>query len=308
MESEEAPRHYGYIWAIGAAIVVIAAFIFVPPLRSLAGRFTDSLRVQKPQSVNVDLSAFVGPNANHSLQQMIQEMIASKVQTTANEQDQRPDSVQAAVTAAGFPVRLLANRKDPPRLLVTGKHAFTITVDRARLQDILTQAGRPELKVPQSVDGAELSVEIPRTVRAQYGTCPGPPSAASDVATPPPPSTQFTDCLVLVEGPLPVANVPQGMDVEPLAEIGLEVAGMNPNQARQFLQTVNWRSTLRLSVPRFMRSYEPVKVDGVQGTLLNTAGRRGPTSVVVWTKDGMAYSLTTYGTSADAVSLANSLK
>jgi hypothetical protein len=158
------------------------------------------------------------------------------------------------------------------------------------------------------VDGAALSVDIPRTVRAQYGTCPGAPSAASDVATPPPPSTQFTDCVVLTEGPVPVVNVPQGMDVEPLAEIGLEVAGMNPNQARQFLQTVDWRSTLRLSVPRFMRSYEPVKVDGTQGTLLNTAGRRGPTSVVVWTKNGVAYALTTYGATGEAVSLANSLK
>ena len=33
-----------------------------------------------------------------------------------------------------------------------------------------------------------------------------------------------------------MVNVPAGLDVEHLAEIGLEVAGMNPTQAHDFLQ------------------------------------------------------------------------
>ncbi len=54
------------------------------------------------------------------------------------------------------------------------------------------------------------------------------------------------------------------------------MAGMTPSQAHDFLQTVDWKATLTMSVPRFLRSYEAVKVDGTQGTLLSMAGRRGP--------------------------------
>lgn len=103
-------------------------------------------------------------------------------------------------------------------------------------------------------------------------------------------------------------SVPQGVDFAKLAEIALEVAGMTPAQAQQFLQTVNWKQTLGVSVPRFLRSYEAVKVNGVQGTLLNMAGRRGPTYTLVWAKNGMVYSLTGYGDSSKAVELADSLK
>jgi hypothetical protein len=102
--------------------------------------------------------------------------------------------------------------------------------------------------------------------------------------------------------------VPQGLDFSKLAEIALEVAGMSPAQAQQFLQNVNWQETLGVPIPRFMRSYESVKVAGVNGTLLNMAGRRGPTYTLIWAENGMVYSLTGYGDSSDAVSLANSLR
>ncbi len=98
------------------------------------------------------------------------------------------------------------------------------------------------------------------------------------------------------------------MDVQKLAEIGLETAGMNPSQARDFLQTVNWQSTLVISVPRFLRSYEAVTVSGVKGTLLNMAARRGPGYALVWAKGGRAYLLTGFGDSSQAVEFADSVK
>jgi hypothetical protein len=105
-----------------------------------------------------------------------------------------------------------------------------------------------------------------------------------------------------------VVSIPAGLNVEQLAQIGLELAGMSPNQAHDFLKTVNWKMILGISVPRSMRSYEAVEVSGVQGTLLNTAGRRGPTYTLIWAKNGMAYSLTGFGNSGGAVALADSLK
>lgn len=308
MTAGNSGKKNGGLWAIVAAAVIVILWASLPMTRHLLQRFFRSLRVQQVQAVNVDLSNFVGPNANATLQNMISQMISDKVTVTTSEKNQSAADVAAASQLAGFPAELLGGRKDKPTLVVTGEHAFTLTVDRARLQAILKEAGRPDLTLPASVDGSSVEVTIPREVRARYGTCPGVPSATADVATPTPNSMQYTDCILLSEGPSPTVNVPEGLDLQQLAEIGLELAGMTPKQAQEFLHNVDWKATLGVSIPRFMRSYETVKVNGVQGTLLNMAGRRGPTYSLLWAKNGRVYSLTGYGDSGNAVTLANSLE
>jgi hypothetical protein len=297
----------------GVGTIAVAAVVFTLPVgRGLVGRFFRSLRMQKVQAVNVDLSSFTDPNANPAMHEMVAQMISDKVVVTVNEQDQMASDPAAAAHLAGFPVQLLGNRKDQPKLAVSGEHAINLTVDRARLQAIFNEAGHPDLVVPQSLDGAAVAVQIPRAVRAQYGTCPTPTNAtnaiASNITGPPAASTQYSDCVRLREGPSPMVNVPPGLDVENLAQIGLEVAGMNPSQSHDFLQTVDWKSTLSMTVPRFLRSYQAVKINGTQGTLLTLAGRRGPGYTLIWAKNGMVYSLAGFGDSSQAVALASSLK
>jgi len=296
------------VWIVLIIIAVVAVGLSFGPGRSLGEKFLQSLRMQKVQAVNVDLSSFVGPNANRSLQQMFSQMISDKVTVTVNENEQDAPDAAAASQMARFQVKLIGARKDTPQLTVAGEHAFNLTVDRARLQAIFNEAGRPDLVLPQSIDGAAVAVRLPRTVRAQYGSCPGPPSAAANIATPTPSSTQYSDCVILNEGPSPEVSIPAGLDPAQLGQIGLELAGMSPNQAHDFLQTVNWKTILGLPVPRSMRSYEAVEVGGVQATLLNTAGRRGPTYTLIWVNNGMAYSLTGYGNSGNAAALAESIK
>lgn len=295
-----------------AAVVLITGVLSLPAGRNLAGRMLRSLRMQKVQAVNVDLSAFTDPNANPTLHQMFTQMISDKVVVTANEQDQPAADAAAAAQAAGFPVKLLGGRADKPKLVVAGQHAMNLTVDRARLQAIFSEAGHPDLAVPQSLDGALVSVQIPRAVQAQYGTCPGPASATSAITSnitgPSGASTQYADCVRFRQAPSPTVNVPAGLDVEKLAEIGLEVAGMNPGQAHDFFQTVDWKATLSMTVPRFLRSYQAVKVAGAQGTLLTQAGRRGPGYTLIWAKNGLVYSLVGFGDSSQAVELADSVK
>jgi hypothetical protein len=292
--------------------LVVAAIVGFPSGRDLLGRFFRSLRMQKVQAVNVNLSAFTDPNANPALHQMIAQMISDDVVVAANEPDQPAADAAAAAQLSGFDVSLISDRKDPPKFVVTGRHAFDMTLNRDRLQTVFSQAGHPEMSVPQALNGAPLKVEIPRAVEIQYGHCPTPASTsqtlANNISGPTPSSTEYSDCLRLREGPNPIVNVPQGVDVEKLAEIGLETAGMNPSQAREFLQTVNWQSTLVIAVPRFLRSYEAVKVAGAKGTLLSMAGRRGPGYALIWAKNGTGYLLTGFGDSSHAVELADSVK
>jgi hypothetical protein len=295
---------------IGAVLAV--GLIGLPAGRNLLARGFRSLRMQKVQAVNVNLSAFTDPNANPALHQMIAQMISDDVVVAANEPDQPAADAAAAAQLSGFAVSLVGDRKDAPKFVVTGQHAFNMTVNRDRLQTVFNQAGHPEISVPQALDGAPLKVEIPRAVEIQYGHCPTPATAsqtlANNISGPTPASTEYSDCLRLREGPNPIVNVPPGVDVEKLAEIGLETAGMNPTQVREFLQTIDWQSTLVMAVPRFLRSYEAVKVAGAKGTLLSMAGRRGPGYALLWAKNGKGYLLTGFGDSSHAVELADSVK
>jgi hypothetical protein len=295
---------------IGA--VVVASIVGFPSGRELLGRFFRSLRMQKVQAVNVNLSAFTDPNANPALHQMIAQMISDDVVVAANEPDQPAADAAAAKQLSGFDVSVISERKDPPKFVVTGRHAFDMTLNRDRLQTVFSQAGHPEISVPPALNGAPLKVEIPRAVEIQYGHCPTPASAtqtlANNISGPPPSSTEYSDCLRLREGPNPIVNVPEGVDIQKLAEIGLETAGMNPGQAREFLHNVDWQSTLVMAVPRFLRSYEAVKVAGAKGTLLSMAGRRGPGYALIWAKNGTGYMLTGFGDASHAVDVADSVK
>jgi hypothetical protein len=243
---------------------------------------------------------------------MVSQMISDKVEVTVNGSDQPAPDAATATQLAGFPVQLLKIRKDAPKLVVGGQHALRMKVDRARLQEIVKAAGHPEIVLPDALDGATFSVQIPHIVHLQYGTCPGRTTAtnaiAGQVIEKTPSATQYADCVRLSEGPSPIVNVPAGLDITKLAEIGLQVAGMTAGEAQEFFQTVDWKSTLTLSVPRQLRSYEQVKVGGVRGTLLTLSGRRGPGYTLIWANNGIAYSLTGYGDSSHAVELADSLK
>jgi hypothetical protein len=299
------------VWLL-IIVVLVAGSLSIPAVRNAGLKSLRSLRMQKVQAVNADFSPYVDANANPTLHQMVTQMISDKVKVEVNEEDHPATDLASARQMAGFDVRLLGVRKDAPQLVVGGAHKIEVAVDRARLQAIATEAGHSELVLPQSIDGATVAVQVPRSVQLQYGTCPGPANAsqvvADNITGPTPTTTQFSDCVRLREGPAPIVNVPGGLDVGGLAQIGLETAGMTPNQASDFLHTIDWKATLTLSVPRSLRAYQVVKVNGTDGTLLSMAGRRGPGYALIWTKNGIVYSLTGFGDSSQAVGLADSLK
>lgn len=300
------------VWLILIVVVVAAGSLSIPTIRNAALKSLQSLRMQKVQAVNADFSPYVDSNANPTLHQMVTQMISDKVRVEVNEEDHPVTDVAGARQLAGFDVQLLSARKDPPTLVVGGSHKVDVVVDRARLQAIATEAGHADLVLPQSLDGAAVGVQVPRSVQLQYGTCPSAANAgqvvADNITGPSPTTTQYSDCVRLREGPTPVVNMPSSLDVGGLAQIGLETAGMTPAQASDFLHTVDWKAVLTLSVPRSLRAYQTVKVNGTDGTLLSMAGRRGPGYALIWTKNGLVYSLTGFGDSSQAVTLADSLK
>src|ERR1700674_5658631 len=155
------------VWLVLILVALGIGILSIPPVRNAVPKVLQSLRMQKVQAVNADFSPYVDANANPTLHQMVTQMISDKVQVEVNEEDHPVTDVAGARQLAGFDVQLLGARKDAPKLVVGGSHKIDVVVDRSRLQAIATEAGHPDLVLPQSLDGATVAVQVPRSVQVQ---------------------------------------------------------------------------------------------------------------------------------------------
>jgi len=304
-----APR-WRFAWAASLAAVIVASSLAFPSARSFAQRLLATLRVEKVQTVALDFAS-MDSSSNRKLQQGLGQMISDNVVVTTDEKEMDASSQDAASKLTGFPVKMLSSRQDSPSFRVSGAHAFHMTVDRVRLQEVLDEAGRTDLILPANLDGAQVSVQVPRSVEVSYGNCSAnrksrhqePAADSTDVNPPSAPN----DCLALIQAPSPTINMPAELNLQQLAETALQLAGMTPVQARKFCQTIDWKSTLVLPIPGSVTSYEPVSINGIQGTLMRLASKNRPSYALVWVDDGVIYGLVGWGDPNMAVQLASSL-
>jgi hypothetical protein len=105
---ETSRKDFRFLWAAITVVVIVGGGLFFGPTRRLAEKFFDSLGVERVQTVNVNLSSFVGPDANHSLQQMVSQMISDQVKVTVNEKSQPAANATTASHLAGFQIQLFS--------------------------------------------------------------------------------------------------------------------------------------------------------------------------------------------------------
>ena len=275
--------------------------------RDLCSRFFQSLRIVKPTSVSVNVSAVSG-GASRQVLSVVAEMVADSGGPQQDPVDRSVPSLLAATRLVGAPVLGLGARRDMPKVSVTDVRALMWSVNRARLRTILSEAGESR-DLPTSLDGAPIRVTVPALVRVEYGHCPAPvsPSLQNQLQGPPPLPPEVADCVILTEARPPSVDAPAGVGVPELVSTALELSGMSPMQSAAFLGRVEWRAALTMSVPRFLRSLDSVDVRGTPGMLLNTGGRRGPAYELVWLDHERFFTLTGYGNPSAAVALASSL-
>ena len=296
---------------VGLAIALILAVVLsVPSTRALAGRFLNLFRVQQVVVVPVDQTGMQQLTGNSTLGKQVSDLISSSV--TSQQKPGSPLTVTDAASAsqqAGFGVRV-PNDLTPSRISVEGAGSFSLKVDVNKAQALLNEAGRPDLVLPASINGADVSVTIPASVSVAYGTCPDP--ASLDKANGPGMNRlagrQYPDCVILAEIPTPTVTAPPELDIAQLAQIGLEFTGMTSDQAAAYTRTVDWTSTLVIPLPKNAATYQQVPVDGVTGTLIQRPGDDAPQYVLIWIKNGIIYAISSLGTnSQQAIQMANSL-
>lgn len=298
-------------WAPVAIVVVLAAALSQPSVRAWAGEFLGLFRVQHVTVLPVDITRFTAFSDNTLLTNQLSQLLSSSLEMTREAGDPKvADDAGQASQMAGFDVRLPSNRTDSPALLVQAGEAFNIRIDRARGQELLDAAGYTDLQLPLSIDGATISIDIPTGVTAGYGDCPALEDAQTvDPDTAGSPGRRSIDCILLVQMPSPTVSTPPDLDIEQLAEIGLQLSGMTADQAHLYSQTVDWTSTLVIPVPRNGASYREVDVDGVTGYLIQRPTDDAPQYLLIWVKDGIIYAIGGLGNSADqALDMAASMR
>ena len=288
------------------AALALTLIIAIPATRALADQVLNLFRVQQVTVVPVDFTGLQELTGNGALGKQISELVSDS--TTMTEKPGEPVIATDAADAsqkAGFTVRLPQN-VTASRLSVQNEAAFDFTVDRTKAQAVLDEAGRSDLVLPQEIDGSVISVKVPASVRADYGTCPDP--TASESYGNGSPGRKYADCTILAEIPSPTVNAPANVDVAQLAQMGLEFTGMTADQAKAFTDSVDWTSTLVVPIPKNAATYEQVQVDGVTGTLIQRPADDAPQFVLMWVKEGIVYSIGGLGSnSQQAIDMANSL-
>ena len=277
------------------AVLALALLMAFPTTRALAGELLNLFRVQQVAVLPIDTAGLESMTGNEALGSQLSEAISESTEVT----DEPAEPITAATadeaeSAAGFNVRLPADQT-PSKIYVTDSSAFNLTVDRAKAQAFIEAAGRTDLTLPESIDGAEISVSIPATVNATFGTCPEPQAEKPEPQTEEDMGKDYADCVVFTQMPSPLVNAPTDLDMAQLAQIGLEFGGMSREEAAAFTATVDWTSTLVIPVPR-RATTEDVSVDGVTGKLIQRVTDYAPEYTLIWVKDGIIYGLSGTGT------------
>ena len=290
------------------ALLILALILAFPGTRELAGELLNLFRVQQVAVVPVDFTGLEQLTGDGVLGNQFTELISNSVNMT-DEPGEPVEAVDVAQASqlSGFNVRL-PQSPTPSQIYVTDSAAFSMTVDRDKAQALLDEAGRSDLVLPEDIDGADISVTIPSSVSAAYGTCPKPEADTSEEEDL---ERNYRDCVILAQIPSPSVNAPASLDINKLAQVGLEFTGMTAEEAIAFTGTVDWTSTLVVPIPSNAATYDQVTVDGgVTGTLIQRSSREGePTTfALLWVKDGIIYAISGRGGNSDlALEMANSL-
>lgn len=297
------PIPAGSMMALAALVLVLVTFA---PGRSWAQRVLAMLRVQKVTVVPVDFNF----TSSRDTQSLIRQVISSDVTVTLSAG--KPTAVTDASEASkltGFPVRVMTGGQGAPQIAVAGEQAYLMTLDQNRLQAILDSFGRTDLQVPASINGQTIAVHIPKAAFLRYGNCAAHRSSANPAESQQNTPAGGSNCVMLAEVPSPVVSVPPNLNINQLFEIALEAAGMSPQQAQAFCQTVDWKSTLVVPIPSRAASSVQEEVDGVEGNLIIGRSFHGRPAefALIWVKNGIIYSIHGFGDPQQALDLASSL-
>lgn len=281
--------------ALLAASVIVAALLVLalPPTRAWAQDFLNLFRVKKFAAVQVD------PSRAQQLENLdMEKLLGDEVQVIKEPgKPQQVADVAAASAQAGY--ALVAPGVVPAgsklQVFVQGEGLARGTANVEKLQSVLDTIGLTDVRVPAALNGAQVTIKTPVSVLMQYTSTKGRVS--------------------FMQSPSPEVDLPDGVDLAQLGEIGLRVAGLNADDAHNMAQSIDWHSTFLVPIPVGAGEFRQVTVNGVDGlmvTATNTPQSRANAyargeSVILWASDNMVYALNGTDSAVNLLDMANSV-
>ncbi len=291
-------RFYRPAMILAAAAGLVIALTVSPALRASAQAFLDLFRVRTFAAVTVD------PSRMERLKDSkldMKSIIGDQVQEMEKAGPPRMFiDASAAGQAAGMTMRLPASipagfKQDT--IAVTGRESARFIANTRKLREALDALGLSDVPLPAGLDGAQATVHLSPGVAVQY--------RSSDRH------------IVLLQAPSPQVDLPHGVDLSQLGEVGLRIAGLSASEAHRFATTIDWRSTLLVPVPLNASSFRDVDVQGHRALLVTTNGDSAPRSgehrlrrgsMVMWTEGDKVFALSGNIPAEDLLLMANSLQ
>lgn len=281
----------------GLAIVLLLALALAfPQVRAAADSFLGLFRVQRFQVVQVNDNIAGGLENSANLEAMF----SQNVQITEDGEPQTVQDAAAAAALVGFQVRLPQAVEGPLTLRVQPGGTVTLRLDLELMRAILKDMERQDIQLPDTLDGAVVTVQVPASVIALYGQC-GPVQPGQD---PDEPQSSGPECTTLVQLPSPTLIAPPELDATQIGEAYLQLLGLSREEAEQFARRVDWSTTFVIPIPRYDTRFRELTVEGVSGTLIE----HGQEYLLLWIKDGIVYALSGVGNSFKALRIAQSLE
>jgi len=283
----------------GAAVALTAALVVSPAAQAVAQDFLNLFRVKRFTAVTVDPAVIARLEEG---QLDFEALLGDSVETLKEPgQPVTVTSTEEASQLAGIPVRLPASVPDgfgTPDIQVQGEASLRFTANTARLQAILDALGMADVKLPDQLNGAVVTLSKPPIVSAEY--------------------TNGRSRITLAQARNPDISLPDGVRLSDLGEIALRVAGMSAEDAQRFAQSIDWNTTLLVPIPANAASFREVEVRGTTG-LLVTADRAagGPAasgkelpqgSLLLWSEGDIVFALAGNPSGITLVDMANALQ
>lgn len=285
-------RRYRWAWGIAALCGVIALALAFSPVRALADEFLALFRVQK--IAFVEFNPLDLPD-DEMVRSAAYEMERFAKEKMTYEVEGEPQVVDLATAQAmtPFTVRLPSALADPALTVQPAMH-LAMEVDLEQVRALMRAMGYDEVTLPETLEGADVSMDIEPSVTSTYGPC-----EARDGG----------DCTLFIQLPSPKVTAPPEIDMQQLGLLYLRMLGMSQSEAARFSRRIDWTTTLVVPIPSTEAKHQDVRVDGVMGALIQPrVQRNGPDYALMWVKDDVVYALIGEGDKATALNIANSLE
>lgn len=303
--------HWRSFLAAAIAIAALTTAFYFQPVRVWAAEFLSLFRVQQVTVLRFDPANLQQLNRGlygDDSERRIEQLLSDTARIEKHGEPKDVQTVNEAARMAGFGVQMPTSLQ-PARIRVNPGVDAQFDIDVERLQGILDDAGRSDIKIPEEIDGEMIRINVPTMVTTFFGSCPDQQEMSKENRRAQ--FKKYKDCKVLVQLPSPTVVAPPSLNVHELATQMMKLLGLKEEEARAFSESIDWATTLVIPIPIDPRvNVTEVNINGAKGYSF-IKGEPGTDSEVsynlLWVRDGIVYSLMGHGTLDESMAIANSI-